>query len=200
MTGLLSCLKRVFLTILKSTPQTPIGVIEKTREMLKIIAPYERMKSFASIYRLSIAFSGLDEGSLRSTIIKLMNAKADVAVRVLGKVGETEFSTRYVKGFTYLVRFIKDGSVKEVFSAHRGIKIIGSWLEQTVLSAIGACMIYVAANASIFERRREVFTISSLGATPSKITALLVYEGLTFWNFRGNPILCYWLRYSMGFS
>lgn len=144
-------------------------------ESVRVLAPSEVVNPEASMIKLSTVARGWDRDKLWSTVVRILNARTDTDTEAVG----TESPIVVLRGFTYLIHLVEDGGVREVLSTGYGYVIVGPWAAQIVLSSIGVCMIYVTANASILERRREVEALSSLGAAPTDITMLLAYEGLT---------------------
>jgi len=134
--------------------------------------PYEFMPM-----KISMVFTHADSEELRGALEKILDIGIDVHSQPMGRADVT---INHVVGFTYLIHVVEGSSVKQMLLGNYAFQVIGSWPSQMVIVSIGASIIFTTATAVIYERKREVRTMTSLGASPSFIAFLLVYEGAIF--------------------
>ena len=90
--------------------------------------------------------------------------------------GEVDDDYTYVT--TYMARVTSGGSVYVVYSSSPVATVSGPWQSQTVLILIASLVLVVNSMGTVAERRSEVRTVYTMGASPLRISLIFITEGL----------------------
>ncbi|UCE09458.1 MAG: ABC transporter permease, partial [Candidatus Thorarchaeota archaeon] len=79
---------------------------------------------------------------------------------------------------SYLVHVISDGSITAVYSGGPVVNLWGNWQVHIAPIAITALLLVTNALGTIAERKPEIHTIFTMGASPTRIRFIILAEGL----------------------
>lgn len=80
---------------------------------------------------------------------------------------------------SYRFGVVSGSSLETVYASLPLTVALGSWASQLLLMVMGGLVVMNVVVNSVIERKKEVITFSSLGASPSFVTNLFIAEGLT---------------------
>jgi len=86
---------------------------------------------------------------------------------------------------SYLVHVISNGSIMALYSGEPAVTLWGDWRIHVVPIAITALLLVINALSTISERKSEIHTMFTMGASPTRIRLIILSEGLVLGTIGG---------------
>lgn len=79
---------------------------------------------------------------------------------------------------SYMMHIISAGSILEIYSGEPTIALWGNWQNHIAPIAITAMLLVTNALGTVSERKSEIRTVFTMGASPTRVRFIIVVEGL----------------------
>ncbi|MCD6369023.1 MAG: hypothetical protein J7L38_04410 [Thermoproteales archaeon] len=135
-----------------------------------LILPIDFIDPTWKIYKIVLIFEKLDPKTFNDILLSYTN--------LYSYTPPGSDTVKLVEGYTFLARLGLEEKILEKTFIDLAEVVTGDWMSQSIITLIAIFIISVNALASAYERKKDLMTLSCIGAKPADLAMEILVEGI----------------------